>query len=85
MVLFIASTTSLLLGITVGGTLYPWTSFRTLLPTIFGVAGLILFCLVEHYVKQPMIPLKVFKSRTSVSAYLGTFVHGLVRLVVDCF
>ena len=76
---FMASTTSLLFGITVGGTVYAWTSFRTLLPLVLGAVGLFVFVLVELYIpKEPMVPLKVFLSRTAASAYLGTFLHGMV-------
>ena len=42
-IIFMSSTTSLLFGITVGGTLYNWNSFRTLLPIILGAIGLVLF------------------------------------------
>lgn len=78
-VIFMASTTSLLFGITVGGTLYDWNSFRTLLPLILGAFGLASFGVYEWFIpKEPMVPLKVFASRTAISAYLGTFLHGMV-------
>ena len=71
-------------GITVGGTVYEWTSFRTLLPLVLGLAGLFVFVIVEAYLpKEPMVPLKVFCSRTAASAYIGTFLHGMVVLVHD--
>ena len=73
-VVFMASTTSLLFGITVGGTLYDWNSFGTLLPIILGAAGLVSFGVYEWFIpKEPMVPLKVFVSRTAMSAYFGTF------------
>jgi hypothetical protein len=78
-----ASTTSLLFGITVGGAIYDWTSFRTLLPLILGAAGLFVFVIIEVYTPtEPMVPLKVFLSRTAASAYIGTFLHGMVRYVL---
>ena len=79
--MFMASTTSILFGITVGGTLYSWTSFRVLLPLVLGAVGLLVFGVFEAFVaKEPMVPLKVFASRTAMSAYFGTFLHGLVFL-----
>lgn len=78
-ILFMASTTSLLFGITVGGTVYEWTSFRTLLPLVLGWVGLFGFVIIEAYLaKEPMAPLRVFHSRTAASAYIGTFLHGVV-------
>jgi len=74
-----ASTTSLLFGITVGGTVYDWVSFRTIMPIVLGAAGLLVFGVTEKYIsKEPMIPLIVFASRTAVSAYIGIFLHGMV-------
>lgn len=74
-----SSTTSVLFGITVGGTLYEWSSFRTLLPLILGAVGLLTFGIYEVFIpKEPMIPLTVFASRTAMSAYFGTFIHGMV-------
>lgn len=81
-ILFMVSTTSLLFGVTVGGTLYQWTSFRTLLPLVLGVVGLFVFVIVEAYLPtEPMVSLKIFCSRTAASAYIGTFLHGMVVLV----
>lgn len=78
-VIFITSSTLLLFGITVGGTVFKWTSPWVLLSIILGVVGLCIFLLVEAYMaNEPMIPLKVFRSRTAVSAYLGVFLHAMV-------
>lgn len=83
---FMGATTSLLFGITVGGTVYKWTSFRTLLPLILGAVGILVFGVIEVYIpKEPMMPLKVFASRTAVSAYLGTFLHGLVCTIPNVY
>jgi hypothetical protein len=79
---FMASTTSLLFGITVGGTIYEWTSFRALVPIILGAVGLLAFGIIEAFLsKDPMMPLRVFASRTALSAYLGIFLHGLVYYI----
>ena len=76
---FMSSTTSLLFGITVGGTLYDWDSFKTLLPIILGSVGFVGFGIYEWFIpEEPMVPLKVFASRTAISAYFGTFIHGMV-------
>jgi predicted membrane channel-forming protein YqfA (hemolysin III family) len=77
--IFIASTTSLLIGISWGGVMYPWDSWRTLVPIIIGFAGLFGFVFYEkHVAADPVIRLRVFKSRTSLVNYAGTFFHGLV-------
>ena len=59
--------------------MFPWSSFRTLVPLILGVCGLILFVMLETYVaKTPLIPLRIFSNRTAAVNYIGTLVHGMV-------
>ena len=40
--IFIASVISVLLGIVQGGVQYPWDSWRTILPLVLGMIGLML-------------------------------------------
>ena len=62
--------------------MYEWLSFRTLLPLVLGAFGLFVFVIIEIYIpKEPMVPLKIFLSRTAVSGYLGTFLHGMVCIL----
>ncbi|OAX84774.1 hypothetical protein ACJ72_00854 [Emergomyces africanus] len=77
---FLGSTTSFLLGLTTGGTLYPWGSARVLVPLIVGVAGWALFIYIElKYAREPMIPLRVFRDRTAAAGgYSSVFFHGLI-------
>lgn len=62
-----------------GGVSYAWDSWRTLVPLLIGVAGLILFVIFEEYVaKEPLIRLDVFKNRTAAASYFETTIHGLI-------
>lgn len=77
--LFIASSTSFIIPLTWGGVMYPWSSWRTLVPLTVGVCGLISFVLYEKFcATEPVIRLSVFGSRTGVVTYIGTFVHGIL-------
>ncbi|KAI9673098.1 MAG: hypothetical protein M1829_004412 [Trizodia sp. TS-e1964] len=77
--IFIGSTTSFILSITFGGIMFPWNSWRILLPQIIGVVGLVVFYFYERYVaSEPMIRLQVFKQRTAAANYFGTFLHGMI-------
>ena len=78
-ILLTAATTSFLMPVSWGGVLSAWSSFRTLVPLILGICGLFLFVLYEIYVaKTPLIPLRIFNSRTAAVSYIGTLVHGMV-------
>ena len=62
-----------------GGVSYAWDSWRTLVPLLIGVAGLILFVIFEEYVaEEPLIRLDVFKNRTAAASYFETTIHGLI-------
>ena len=78
-ILLTASTTSFLMPVSWGGVMFPWSSFRTLVPLILGFCGFIAFVLYEVYVaKTPLIPLRIFNNRTAAVNYIGTLVHGMV-------
>ena len=78
-VLFIGSTTSFLIPITWGGVSYAWDSWRTLVPLIIGIIGLIIFIVFEEYLaKEPLIRMDVFKNRTNAASYFETAIHGMI-------
>jgi hypothetical protein len=76
---FVASTTLLLYGLTIGGTSDPWKSARVLAPLILSFMGLGTFILVEwKAIKAQMVPLRIFSNRTANAGYFGAIIHGLV-------
>ncbi|KAF9634754.1 hypothetical protein BFW01_g5649 [Lasiodiplodia theobromae] len=79
--LFVASTTSILIPITWGGTTYPWTHWRTLTPLLVGLLGLGLFLLWSAFLTptQPILPGSLFRTRTCLTTYLSFVIHGMVQ------
>jgi len=78
-ILFIGSTTGFLIPLTWGGTMYPWTSWRTLVPLLVSAAGLVAFVVwEERYAREPLIRTRVTKNRTVAVTYLGDFLQGLL-------
>ena len=77
--LLTASTTSFLMPVSWGGVLFLWSSYQTLLPLFLSICGLIGFTLYEIYMtRNPLIPLRIFYSRTAVVNYIGTLTHGTI-------
>ena len=76
--LFLAGLTSFVLGITMGGVLYAWTSWRILLPIILGLLVLTAFFMYESKPVEPMIPYRIFKNRTGILALLAALLHGII-------
>ena len=76
--LFIVGLTSFILGITMGGVLYPWTSWRILFPIILGLLVLTAFFMYESKPVEPMIPYRIFKNKTGILALLAALLHGII-------
>lgn len=59
--------------------MYDWSSRRTLVPLILGVFGLIGFTIYSVNIStEPLIRRTLFNSPTSIAAYIGTLVQGLI-------
>lgn len=78
-IVFLISFMCLLFGLTAGGVIYPWNSPNIIVPLIIAIIGLVAFWFIEEYVpQQPMIPPRVFKERTALAGYIGTWAHGTI-------
>ena len=59
--------------------MYDWTSWRTLVPIILGVFGLIGFGIYSVYIStEPLIRRTLFNTSTANVAYIGTLIQGLI-------
>ncbi|KAL2845042.1 major facilitator superfamily protein [Aspergillus pseudoustus] len=89
--LFVAACTSALIGIGWAGTLYPWRSVEVILPLILGLLGLVATLVFEglyegtRFCREPLVPLHLFKNRTSAVVFLATFFHGITGIWVLYF
>jgi len=79
MLILTASLISLLYGVTSDGVLQPWDSAVVIFTIVIGTCGITCFLLYEAYfAKEPMIPLRIFSSRTAGAAYISSFILGFV-------
>ncbi|RPD58553.1 MFS general substrate transporter [Lentinus tigrinus ALCF2SS1-7] len=82
-VFIIAGTTLVLIGLNWGGTRYPWADAHVLATLIIGFVLIGIFFLYEWRIpKDASIPWQVVSNRTTVAAYICTFVHGLASTAV---
>ncbi|KAK1767504.1 putative multidrug resistance protein fnx1 protein [Phialemonium atrogriseum] len=77
-ILVIASTVAILYALTYGGTRYPWSSWRIVLPLVLGLAGLGVFIFFEttKFVKEPVVPARLLANRTSAVVLAVTFMNS---------
>ncbi|RDW87103.1 uncharacterized protein DSM5745_03745 [Aspergillus mulundensis] len=76
--LFVSSLSSFLIPLTWGGVMYPWSSWRTLVPLVLGTGGLLLFTAYSIKATNPMIPHSVFTNRSAVIAFITSSLQGLI-------
>ncbi|WP_039636954.1 MDR family MFS transporter [Streptomyces sp. 769] len=74
--LIAAVATCLVLMTSLGGVSYPWASWQTALLAGLGVVLLVAFVLVERRAAEPVIPLRLFTSRTFTLCSVIGFVIG---------
>lgn len=76
--ILVAAVTSVLLALTWGGGEQPWSSWRTILPLVLGLFGLLLFLLIQSQVSHPTTPLRLFSNRTSFTGFWLAFSHHVL-------
>uniref|UniRef100_A0A0K3C5K1 FGENESH: predicted gene_1.825 protein n=1 Tax=Rhodotorula toruloides TaxID=5286 RepID=A0A0K3C5K1_RHOTO len=85
-VVFVAGATSLILGLTWGGSAYAWSSYHVLVPLILGIVGLIVFLALERsVVKYPTVPFEILTHPTALVGYVTCFLHSVAVLTVIYF
>lgn len=82
MVISIAAFTSLLLGITWGGILFPWASPSTTVPMAMGVVGIAIFVVYEKYLAgpEPLIRFELLGNYNIIYALFAAFFHTVLVL-----
>jgi MFS family permease len=86
LILVIASV-SVLLALTYGGSRYSWSSAHILVPLFLGASGLALYMLYEgsQFCVQPMTPLRLFGSVSSVVLSVNTVINAFLLQCVTFF
>lgn len=78
-VLFISSSTSVLIAISWGGSQESWSSFRTLVPLILGIVGLVITAIWETYgAREPFLRRNLFHCPSAFMAYAGATIQGFL-------
>lgn len=78
--MIVASSVAILFALTYGGARYPLSSWRIIVPLVLGLVGLVVFALYESLpsVKEPVMPPRLFKNRTSAAVIAITFFNSVL-------
>ncbi|WEW56053.1 hypothetical protein PRK78_001488 [Emydomyces testavorans] len=81
-IIFVGSVVSILISLSWAGALYPWSSYRVIVPLVLGFAGLIGYLCFEGspLCQDPTMPLHLFSNRTSLTAFILTFLHSVATI-----
>lgn len=79
---FFIGVTAFIIGITWGGSIYPWTSWKTLVPVLGGVGAMIVFGWYEGRPSDPIIPYRILATSTRATVLFQAFLHGLILYTV---
>lgn len=80
--LFIVGATATALPLSWAGALYPWSSWRTLVPLITGIIVLIILGFYEKGRDNAVFPYRVFSNRTSTVSLVTGSIHGLILYTI---
>lgn len=78
MLLFAIGSTTFSLPLSWAGAMYPWSSWRTILPLAVGAIVLVLCGVYESKPAEPVFPYRIFRNRTAVVTLIGAAAHGAV-------
>ncbi|WML47131.1 DHA2 family efflux MFS transporter permease subunit [Neobacillus sp. PS3-34] len=76
--LLVFSTVSLMLGLTWGGKDYAWNSWQILGLFALSLVGICMFLMVEMKVKEPILPLAIYKNSVVSGISILSFIQGVV-------
>ncbi|KAI0012186.1 major facilitator superfamily domain-containing protein [Xylariaceae sp. FL0662B] len=77
-VIFVGAITSILIGLVQGGVVYPWGSWKTIVPLVIGFVAWGGFFVQQTFCSEPTMPLRLFSHRTSATVYLQNFVVSVL-------
>jgi EmrB/QacA subfamily drug resistance transporter len=77
-ILLVITTISILLALKMGGIDYAWSSWQIIGLFALGALSMISFFFIEMKVKEPILPLGLFKNRIIASSSMITFIQGVV-------
>jgi MFS family permease/ubiquinone/menaquinone biosynthesis C-methylase UbiE len=85
--IFTCSVTSVLLGLVMGGVVFPWGSANIIVPLVLGFLGWAVFHWYEStkFCNHPMVPSRLFGKRTSSAGFFMAFDGALLLYWVIWF
>lgn len=78
MLLFAVGSTAFSVPLSWAGSMYPWSSWRTIVPLIMGAIIIVGFGIYEARPVEPIFPYRLFQNITAVTTIIGATIHGMI-------
>lgn len=86
LVLFMGSGASICVGLTFGGSRFPWRSANAIVPVVLGLLGFVAFGFYESRVApKPLFPSSVLRHSSTVIQCINVVIHGLLMFMILYF
>jgi hypothetical protein len=77
--LMIASSTSFLVGLSLGGNKYPWRDSAVLVPIVAGLIGIVITIMYEQrYTRNPFLRLAIYQHWSGIVVSICTILQGFI-------
>ncbi|KAF4996731.1 hypothetical protein FGRMN_4294 [Fusarium graminum] len=80
--LYIISSTSLVLPLTWAGSRFPWKSPQTIAPLAVSAVVFVALGVYERRTKRPMFPQSMFKEKSTILQFVNATIHGILMWMV---
>ncbi|KAL1981931.1 hypothetical protein VTN96DRAFT_1995 [Rasamsonia emersonii] len=82
-----ASSVSVLYALTYGGSRYPWSDARTIVPLMLGLVGIALFMAIEGspWIREPVTPPRLFAHKMGAIVAINTLMNSILLYWVMFF
>jgi hypothetical protein len=78
-ILMIASSTSFLVGLSLGGNKYPWRDSAVLVPIVAGLVGIVITVMYEQrYTRNPFLRLAIYQHWSGIVVSICTILQGFI-------
>ncbi|KAK8010045.1 MFS general substrate transporter [Apiospora arundinis] len=83
MAIFALGATAVALPLSWANALYPWSSWKTIVPFVMGLGVLVIFALYEReFPREPLLPFRVIANITATSSLVSGFLHGSILYTI---
>lgn len=77
--IFITFLTTFLVAVSSGGVDHAWSSWRTIVPLMIGLAGILISLTWEHrYAKNPFLQRSLFPNLSAIATYMSALFQGFI-------